>query len=150
LRALAETALSVVTQTELNDLLVRNQDLQLSVDEVITLDNLLAKVDQLNIIKMRAKYSLYKLENKCLRKIMLCWVTLSLHPTYGYSHSLKFSINYSQKYYSSTAPNAFNVFDCASVKPVTPLIFIPSYGRGTFNIFRHSPVFKSHNLIVSS
>lgn len=64
LGALAETALSVVTQTQLNDLLMRNQDLQLSVDEVTILDNFLAKVDQLNIIKTRAKYTLYKLKNK--------------------------------------------------------------------------------------
>ncbi len=69
-----------------------------------------------------------------------------LHPTY----SLKFSKNSAVRYYNSTAPNAFNVLNCASVKPVTPVIFIPSYGRATLNIFRHSPVFKSHNLIVSS
>ena len=64
LRALTESALSVVTQSQLNDLLTRNQDLLLSVEEVAILDNLLAQVDQLNIIKTRAKYTLYKLQNK--------------------------------------------------------------------------------------
>jgi hypothetical protein len=64
LQALAESSLSPKEQTQLNDLLAKNEDLQLPVEEVAILDNLLVQVDQLNIIKTRAKYTLYKLKNK--------------------------------------------------------------------------------------
>ncbi|MEH2010055.1 hypothetical protein [Nostoc sp.] len=42
-----------------------------------------------------------------------------VHPFTFYFYSL-----------SSTAPKAFSVTNCAAVKPVTPVIFIPSYGLG--------------------
>ncbi|KAF3888610.1 MULTISPECIES: hypothetical protein [Nostocales] len=58
LQALAESTLSLKTQVQLDDLLVRNAENQLSADETATLDHLLAQVDQLNILKTRAKYTL--------------------------------------------------------------------------------------------
>ncbi|MBE9231655.1 hypothetical protein IQ231_08125 [Cuspidothrix issatschenkoi LEGE 03284] len=64
LQALAETSLSVKSQTELNELLVKNSENQLSDAEVETLDRLIAQIDQLNILKTRAKYTLNQLENK--------------------------------------------------------------------------------------
>ena len=62
LQALADIKLSTTTQTELDDLLVRNTDNQLSKNESETLDSLLTKVDQLNILKTRARYSLNHLQ----------------------------------------------------------------------------------------
>ncbi|MUG91632.1 hypothetical protein F7734_03685 [Scytonema sp. UIC 10036] len=58
LQALAESTLSLKAQVQLDDLLVRNAENQLSADETATLDRLLAQVDQLNILKTRAKYTL--------------------------------------------------------------------------------------------
>lgn len=54
----SDIKLSINTQTELDDLLQRNSENQLSSDESATLDNLLTKVDQLNILKTRARYIL--------------------------------------------------------------------------------------------
>ncbi|MDF5726038.1 MAG: hypothetical protein PUP91_37455 [Rhizonema sp. PD37] len=62
LQALAETALALRDQAQLDDLLARMQENQLSPDETATLDCLLARVDQLNILKTRAKYTLNRLE----------------------------------------------------------------------------------------
>lgn len=62
LQALADIKLSINTQTELDDLLKRNTENQLSSDESATLDNLLTKVDQLNILKTRARYSLNQIQ----------------------------------------------------------------------------------------
>ncbi len=62
LQALADIKLSTSTQTELNDLLARNSDNQLSNNESEILDSLLTKVDQLNILKTRARYSLNHLQ----------------------------------------------------------------------------------------
>lgn len=58
LKALAESLLSPKAQSQLNDLLVRNQENQLSSDEIAILNKLLAQVDQLNILKTRARYTL--------------------------------------------------------------------------------------------
>ncbi|KYC36381.1 hypothetical protein WA1_42485 [Scytonema hofmannii PCC 7110] len=58
LQALAESTLSLKAQVQLDDLLVRNAENKLSADETATLDHLLAQVDQLNILKTRAKYTL--------------------------------------------------------------------------------------------
>ncbi|MEO1377155.1 MAG: hypothetical protein AAFW70_23275, partial [Cyanobacteria bacterium J06635_10] len=58
LKALSESTLSPKTQVELNDLLTRNNDKTLSVEEKVHLNNLLAQVDQLNILKTRARYTL--------------------------------------------------------------------------------------------
>lgn len=56
--ALSESMLSPKTQVELNDLLARNNDKMLSVEEKVHLNNLLTQVDQLNILKTRARYTL--------------------------------------------------------------------------------------------
>lgn len=58
LQALAESILSPKAQAQLDDLLARNVENQLSADETATLDSLLAQVDQLNILKTRARYTL--------------------------------------------------------------------------------------------
>ncbi|EDX70735.1 hypothetical protein MC7420_8163 [Coleofasciculus chthonoplastes PCC 7420] len=46
----------------MDDLLVRNAESQLSADEIANLDHLLAQVDQLTILKTRARYTLHRLE----------------------------------------------------------------------------------------
>jgi hypothetical protein len=43
-------------------MLVRNAEAQLSADEVANLDRLLAQVDQLTILKTRARYTLHCLK----------------------------------------------------------------------------------------
>ena len=58
LQALSESMLSPKAQVELNDLLARNTDNMLSVEEKANLDRLLAQVDQLNVLKTRARYTL--------------------------------------------------------------------------------------------
>lgn len=62
LQALVEIKLSTNTQTELDDLLKRNTENQLSTDESVTLNDLLTKIDQLNILKTRARYTLNNLQ----------------------------------------------------------------------------------------
>lgn len=72
LQALAESSLASASQAQLDELLDRNAKNQLTVDskavaslrasEVVVLDRLLAQVDQLNIIKTRARYTLKHLE----------------------------------------------------------------------------------------
>lgn len=62
LQALAESMLSPKAQVQLDDLLTRNVEHQLSSDEIVILDHLLEQVDQLNILKTRARYTLNKLE----------------------------------------------------------------------------------------
>lgn len=63
LKALASCKLAVADQTRLDDLVARNAESLLCDDEVDELDELLAKADQLTIIKTRARYTL-----KCLEK----------------------------------------------------------------------------------
>jgi hypothetical protein len=58
LQALAESMLSLQAQAQLDDLLAKNSENQLSSEENEILDNLLAQVDQLNILRTRAKYTL--------------------------------------------------------------------------------------------
>lgn len=62
LQALAESMLASASQAQLDELLTRNAQNQLTTDEIILLDRLLAQVDQLNIIKTRARYTLKHLE----------------------------------------------------------------------------------------
>lgn len=64
LQALVESVLSPKTQTQLDKLLMKNSDNQLSNEEFKTLDKLLAQVDQLNILKTRARYTLNQLPEK--------------------------------------------------------------------------------------
>jgi hypothetical protein len=56
--ALAESALSLEAQSQLHDLLNRNAEGALSGDDLAALDQLLARVDDLNILKARARYTL--------------------------------------------------------------------------------------------
>ncbi|MEI6442997.1 MAG: hypothetical protein WCO29_07680 [Nostocales cyanobacterium ELA583] len=64
LQALVETSLSPKTQTQLDKLLMKNSENQLSNEEFETLDKLLVQVDQLNILKTRARYTLNQLPEK--------------------------------------------------------------------------------------
>jgi len=58
LEALADSLLAPAAQTRLDDLLARNKDKQLAAGEETELDRLLHKVDQLTILKTRARYTL--------------------------------------------------------------------------------------------
>jgi hypothetical protein len=58
LQALAESDLAPAAQAQLEDLLSRNAEGQLSSEETTELDQLLEQVDQLNILKTRARYTL--------------------------------------------------------------------------------------------
>ena len=60
LQALADSLLPPPFQTRLDDLLARNADAKLLPEELNELDNLLMKVDQLTILKTRAKYTLHQ------------------------------------------------------------------------------------------
>lgn len=62
LHALAESTLAPTAQTQLDKLLAQHSENQLSADEIATLDRLLAQVDQLNILKTRARYTLRNLK----------------------------------------------------------------------------------------
>ncbi len=46
------------------------------------------------------------------------------------------------------APNALSEAFCASVKPVTPVMFTRSYGLSLLNVLRQVPVCTSQSLIV--
>jgi hypothetical protein len=58
LRALAHSALAPAEQERLNDLLARNADGQLPAVDQAALDRLLHDIDQLTILKTRARYTL--------------------------------------------------------------------------------------------
>jgi uncharacterized protein YpiB (UPF0302 family) len=58
LEALADTLLAPSAQERLEDLLARQKDKQLTATDEQELDNLLRKVDQLTILKTRARYTL--------------------------------------------------------------------------------------------
>jgi len=58
LEALADIKLAPSAQARLDELLSRNTDTQLSQEENAELDHLLEQVDQLNILKTRARYTL--------------------------------------------------------------------------------------------
>ena len=58
LEALADSLLAPAAQARLDDLLARQKDKLLSADEERALDGLLQKVDQLTILKTRARYTL--------------------------------------------------------------------------------------------
>ncbi|MEH1823846.1 MAG: hypothetical protein V7L22_00530 [Nostoc sp.] len=64
LQALAESYLSPKAQIQLQELLIKNSENDLSHDETETLDRLLVQVDQLNILKTRARYTLNIFKNK--------------------------------------------------------------------------------------
>ena len=58
LDALADGLLAPSAQSRLDDLLIRNADGELSTEELRELDSLLYRVDQLTILKTRARYTL--------------------------------------------------------------------------------------------
>jgi hypothetical protein len=58
LEALADSLLAPAAQARLDDLLARRQEQPLSAAEERDLDGLLQKVDQLTILKTRARYTL--------------------------------------------------------------------------------------------
>ncbi len=58
LEALAESMLAPVAQTRLNDLLARSKAQTLVPTEGAELDQLLERVDQLTVLKTRARYTL--------------------------------------------------------------------------------------------
>ncbi|MEH2289550.1 hypothetical protein [Nostoc sp.] len=64
LQALAESSLYSKAQIQLQELLIKNFENHLSNEEEETLDRLLAQVDQLNILKTRARYTLNIFKNK--------------------------------------------------------------------------------------
>ncbi|HEY9624351.1 MAG TPA: hypothetical protein V6C78_28605 [Crinalium sp.] len=61
LQALANSQLASAEQTQLGELLTQNAEGQLSADATSTLDRLLTQVDNLNILKSRARYTLQQL-----------------------------------------------------------------------------------------
>jgi hypothetical protein len=61
LQALAAVSLATDQQARLSDLLARNAEVTISPEEIVILDQLLAQVDQLNMLKARAKYTLQHL-----------------------------------------------------------------------------------------
>ena len=60
LRALAESKLAPTRQTRLDELLEQNRERSLSEPETKELDELLAQVDHLNVLKARARLTLSK------------------------------------------------------------------------------------------
>ena len=58
LEALANSLLAPTAQARLNELLAQNQAEQLSPEEETELDHLLEQVDQLTLLKTRARYTL--------------------------------------------------------------------------------------------
>jgi hypothetical protein len=58
LQALAEGILAPTLQTQLEGLLEQAAERPLSANEAATLDRMLLQIDQLNILKTRAKYTL--------------------------------------------------------------------------------------------
>ena len=63
LEALAESQLAASDRDRLDDLLARNADGRLSPSEIEDLDRTLERIDQLTILKTRARYTLKCLEN---------------------------------------------------------------------------------------
>jgi hypothetical protein len=61
LQALAEGMLAPTAQSQLEALLARHTEHQLSAGEEAILDRLLSQIDQLNILKTRARYTLQQL-----------------------------------------------------------------------------------------
>lgn len=58
LEALADSQLALSQQAHLDDLLARNAENQLTPTELTELDRLLQRVDQLTVLKTRARYTL--------------------------------------------------------------------------------------------
>ena len=67
LEALADSLLAPAAQARLDDLLTRQKEKLLSADEERALDGLLQKVDQLTILKTRARYTLKQERTAAIR-----------------------------------------------------------------------------------
>jgi len=63
LTALADMALAPKGQSRLDDLLAKNGEGKLSVEEMKELDLLLTQVDELNLVKARASATLHRIKN---------------------------------------------------------------------------------------
>lgn len=63
LTALADMALAPKNQSRLDDLLAKNVEGKLSVEETKELDLLLTQVDELNLVKARAATTLHRMTN---------------------------------------------------------------------------------------
>ncbi len=63
-KILAESSLSSKAQIQLQELLIKNSENHFSNEETEIVDRLLAQVDQLNILKTRARYTLNIFQNK--------------------------------------------------------------------------------------
>ena len=62
LEALSDSLLAPSAQARLDELLIRNSQRQLGASDVAELDRLLERVDQLTVLKTRAKYTLQRLQ----------------------------------------------------------------------------------------
>ena len=58
LEALADILLAPSAQARLDDLLERNRELALTASELVDMDRLLQQVDQLALLKTRARYTI--------------------------------------------------------------------------------------------
>ena len=64
LTALADMALAPKNQSKLDDLLARNNEGEISVEELLELDLLLKKIDELNLVKARAAVALHQIRTE--------------------------------------------------------------------------------------
>lgn len=64
LEALADNLLAPAAQAQLDGLRVRRREGAISADEELELDRLLCKIDQLTILRTRARYTLDRLTAK--------------------------------------------------------------------------------------
>lgn len=60
LQALADSLLAPSLQIRLDELLVRAKEVRLSLEEAAELDSLLARLDQLTLLRTRARYTLQR------------------------------------------------------------------------------------------
>lgn len=63
LQALADSKLAPSSQVRLNELLTQNAESRLSANEQAELDHLVAQIDQLTVLKTRARYTLNRLKD---------------------------------------------------------------------------------------
>ena len=61
LQALADSQLAPAEQVQLSELLAQNAEGQLPIETTATIDRLLTQVDNLNVLKTRARYTLKQL-----------------------------------------------------------------------------------------
>ena len=64
LTALADMALAPKNQSKLDDLLARNAEGEISLEELQELDLMLKKIDELNLVKARAAVALHQIRTE--------------------------------------------------------------------------------------